>query len=222
MADSYLLLLPTGSEGPYTPAELRDLLRRGKARSGDRLRHATTPAHCLVSELIPDAAALEKEVPPASERIRRKVSDRHRAVAQAIGDRQQTAPAGRTSSSAIDPVPFKMPTPPPMEAAPVNKEERIQRLKQIGSVVVIIICALILWQELKPESYPAPPAHPFAGTAWTASKKTKQADLRDLRLTFTAAGRLKAMPTRTKSGMVANASLRSSRRIRSSGLRFPF
>ena len=186
MADSYLLLLPTGSDGPYTVEELRDLIRRGKARSGDRLRNAASPAHCLVSDLIPDAAALEKEVPPASERIRRKVSDRHRAVAQAISDRQNSTSAGRASSSATNPAPFTMPTPPPMAAAPISKEERTQRLKQIVSIIVIVVCVFILWQEMKPESYPTPPAHPFAGTTWISTKRTKQAELKDLRLVFTA------------------------------------
>ena len=188
MADSYLLLLPTGSEGPYTVEELRDLIRRGKARSGDRLRSAESPAHCLVSELIPDAAVLEKEVPPASERIRRRVSDRHRAVKKATTDRQLSDPEGRAASSATNRAVFTMPPPPPppLAAAPVSNEQRGQRLKQIISIIVIVISGFVLWQEIKPESYPERPPHPFAGTAWISAQRTAPAALKDLRLVFTA------------------------------------
>ncbi len=184
MADSYLLLLPTGPEGPYSVAELRDLVRRGKARQGDRLRHATLPNHCLVKELIPDAAALEKEVPPASERIRRKVSDRHRAVAQAISDRQPSASTS-DGSPAAKPAPFAMPAPPPVAKPTVSREEQVQRIKQIASILVIVICGFILWQEIKPESYPQAPIHPFTATTWSAVKQTKEVDVRDLSLSFT-------------------------------------
>lgn len=81
MTESYSVRLPTGWEGPYTVAELREFLATGKVRSSDRIRRpdgSTTE----VSAVLPDAIDISIVRPPPSERIVRKSSDRHAAVAR--------------------------------------------------------------------------------------------------------------------------------------------
>ena len=107
-SDVYHLVQATGSEGPFTPDELRDLVRRGRAGAGDRIYHSINRTTSEVRHVVPEADALEKTAARPSDRILRTTSDRQQAVAQAQAERRRTsdrlptaiaAPAARTHSS---------------------------------------------------------------------------------------------------------------------------
>ena len=51
-SDVYHLVLPIGNEGPFTPDELRDLVRQGRARAGDRLYNPISLATSEVRQVV--------------------------------------------------------------------------------------------------------------------------------------------------------------------------
>ncbi|MBN8527562.1 MAG: hypothetical protein J0M02_19690, partial [Planctomycetes bacterium] len=80
---SWLVAVPTGTEGPYTLDELRTHLRAGRVKPDDRALDAASGRSQMIAELIPDAADLAR----GSERVRRR----------STSDRQQAARAGASS-----------------------------------------------------------------------------------------------------------------------------
>ena len=90
-SDVYILVLGTGNEGPFTPDELRDLLRRGRTRASDRIYHPVSLVTSEVRQVVPEADALEKGASRPSDRILRTTSDRHQAIAQAQVERRRTS-----------------------------------------------------------------------------------------------------------------------------------
>ncbi len=90
-SDAYHLVLATGNEGPFTPDELRDLVRRGRARAGDRLYDPINRTTSEVRHVVPEADALEKTASRPSDRILRTTSDRQQAVAKIQAERRRTS-----------------------------------------------------------------------------------------------------------------------------------
>jgi hypothetical protein len=88
--DAYFLVLVTGNEGPFTPDELRDLVRRGRARAGDRLYDPTSHTTSEIRHVVPDADTLEKTATRPSDRILRTTSDRKQAIVQVQAERRRT------------------------------------------------------------------------------------------------------------------------------------
>lgn len=110
MPESYSVRLPTGWEGPYTVEELREFLASGKVRSSDRIRRpdgSTTE----VSAVLPDAIDISIVRPPPSERIVRKSSDRHAAVARKEASNRLKAVAASAAPPAASLPPAPSPTP---------------------------------------------------------------------------------------------------------------
>ncbi len=103
---AYFLTLATGNEGPFTPDELRDLVRRGRARAGDRLYHPANHTTSEIRQVVPEADALEKTATRPSDRILRTTSDRKQAVVQAQAERRRTSDRlPREDSTALVPTP---------------------------------------------------------------------------------------------------------------------
>ena len=89
--DAYFLVLITGREGPFTPDELRNLVRRGRARAGDRLYHPTSHTTSEIRHVVPEADRLEKMATRPSDRILRTTSDRKQAMVQVQAERRRTS-----------------------------------------------------------------------------------------------------------------------------------
>lgn len=102
MTDTYHVLLPIGSEGPFSCEELRNRLATGKVRSSDRVMHALTRKVCALTDVLPDAGDASKARAPVSERIRRSNSDRH-AAAQAGSQRIAATSPALTPSAKTSP-----------------------------------------------------------------------------------------------------------------------
>ena len=155
-SDVYLLVQATGSEGPFTPDELRDLVRRGRARAGDRIYHPINRTTSEVRHVVPEADALEKAAVRPSDRIRRTTSDRQQAVAIAQAERRRSidllppadgAPAAQTLSS--DPLPEVSPPESAATAAPCptsecTKEMNISAGERSTNFRTIVIGCLLL------------------------------------------------------------------------------
>lgn len=89
--DTFFLVLVTGNEGPFTPDELRDLVRRGRARAGDRLYHPYSHTTSEIRQVVPEADTLEKTATRPSDRILRTTSDRKQAMVQVQAERRRTS-----------------------------------------------------------------------------------------------------------------------------------
>jgi hypothetical protein len=167
--DAYLLVLPTGNEGPFTPDELRDLLRRGRARASDRIYHPVSLVTSEVRQVVSEADALEQAAARPSDRIVRSNSDRHQAVAQAQAERRRTSDRLPTAAAPkAQPKPSdRQPAVPPAEAAPERRRTsdrslaaqvvqaeiraRRRRMAVLGTVLVLTTAgAVALWWPTTP------------------------------------------------------------------------
>ncbi len=101
----YLVIGPMGTtEGPYTPDALRERLRTGRITAEDRYLDAATQTTVDLLSVVPEAAELVREARRrTSDRIRRRSSDRHAAVAEAVAASSSREPAAVVASSAREP-----------------------------------------------------------------------------------------------------------------------
>ena len=158
MTDTYHVLLPIGSEGPFTCEELRDRLASGKVRSSDRIMHALTRKVCVLTEILPDAGDASKARAPVSERIRRSNSDRHVAVQQS-SQRLQVAPLAPLASTAPSVVastslevttpeatlPESTPASIPTLASPELKKPR-NPVVTIAVLIAVMLALVLIWR----------------------------------------------------------------------------
>jgi hypothetical protein len=205
-SSTYTLLLPTGEEGPYTRDELCALLRRGKARADDHLRETPSGTPTRIAAVIPEAAELMKLAPPISDRIRRKTSDRQKAVfdAQASTREQAQNQLPAQAQTPVDPPSLDQGHAPDIAkvvkdrlrrtsefiavaasevateiAAAAPSEDRWRRVKIIVSLVAIPLSFWWIWGILNP-TYPK--AYPLSGMAWSTQVSSGKTPVPDIRL----------------------------------------
>jgi hypothetical protein len=203
---TYILLLPSGEEGPYTREELCGLLRRGKARADDHLREAPSGTPTRIAAVIPEAAELMKSAPPISERVRRKTSDRQKAVIDAQAS-TQGPDHDHPSAQAQTLVDLKSPDQGPAPSIVQAVKDRLRRTSESIAVaasdvateiavaapaggrwrVVKIIVSLVaiplslwwIWCLLHPTYHKA---YPLSGMAWSAQVSSREQPVADVRL----------------------------------------
>ena len=143
MPEQYLVLGEVGStDGPFCEEELRFFLGNGRVRSQDRIRRVSDGTYLAINDLISDAADISAVRPVASDRIRRKTSDRVKA-AQEKSDRVPIAlpeenPVGAVVNDPADPSanPESSPTIPPLASIPTRNW---RQSPQIGFAALMIL-----------------------------------------------------------------------------------
>jgi hypothetical protein len=133
--------LPTGTEGPYSAAEIRDLVKAGRVKPDDHLTELVSQRSSLVREVVPYA----DDLAVGTERIRRRsgASDRQPAVKDATGSeirRFRTPLPGAADAPASEPV--AVPAPPAITPPPASRR-RLHRLIAI-LLLTIAACAAVL------------------------------------------------------------------------------
>ena len=136
----YLVIGPIGTtEGPYTPDVLRERLRTGRITAEDRYLDAATQAPVDLLSVVPEAAELVREARRrTSDRIRRRSSDRHAAVADAIAASSAREPAAVVASSAQEPAAEPAPTSTQQPARPI----RLRSLVIAAAIAVGLVLAI--------------------------------------------------------------------------------
>ena len=148
MADTYLVLLDNGgTDGPYTLDELRERLRTGRVRSGDRLAHMHTRTQCQMIELIPEARDISHARPAASERIRRKISDRH-AAAKAASNRSSARTPAVPVLTAPAPADYLTAANTSSTEPAANSRERPAWAKAWVGIVAAVVIVVVIWSLL--------------------------------------------------------------------------
>lgn len=141
MSEQYLVLGEVGfTDGPFTEDDLRYLLGNGRVRSQDRIRRVRDGEYFDLSEIIPDAADISAVRPVASDRIRRKTSDRKKA-AQEKSDR---VPILVPVEDPVGTVPVDTPAAPsdpgstPPNSPPAGSAPRTWRQSPLVGVVALM------------------------------------------------------------------------------------
>ena len=163
---SYLISLPTGTEGPYTIDELRTHVRAGRLAPTDRVLCGTDKRSRPLLEVIPDAASLQ----PRTESIARRKSTESgrmtidaapssRAATDSQARRYRTPlPAGAT--------PAESPRPSHAAAPKADGKPPKKVLTAMTAGAVLVAClGAIAWQLGMFDSY----ANGHPGLRWRAT-----------------------------------------------------
>lgn len=148
MPQQYLVLGEIGStDGPFTEEELRFFLGNGRVRSQDRIRRVSDGTYLIINDIISDAADISAVRPVASDRIRRKTSDRIK-VAQEKSERvpitvQEVVPGETVSMNPVEaPADPRSPSPIP---PPVANPPRTWRQSPTSGVLALVVLVGCLW-----------------------------------------------------------------------------
>lgn len=152
-AQRYLIALPTDTEGPYTVEELRNHLRTRRLNPSDRVICEGDKKSRLLSEIIPDAEALQVRTDSV---VRRKATDGE-------GHSPETTPRSKNASDSqirryrtplnVPALPAESIAPPTPKPVTIAAPER--KSNHLGVVVAALVCCVsfILWQSGVFDSY---------------------------------------------------------------------
>ena len=163
---SYLISLPTGTEGPYTIDELRTHVQAGRLDPTDRVLCGTDKRSRPLLEILPEAASLK----PRTESIaRRKSTESGRMTIDAApGSRAATDSQARRYRTPLPAGATPAESPRPSQAAAPKPDENPQKkaLTAMTAGAILVAClGAIAWQLGMFDSY----ANGHPGLRWRAT-----------------------------------------------------